>query len=87
MSQCPRGVEVEGAKPGVLRDNPVDERPLIRLMSIELVVLPLTRHRACELVVDRLEMLTMPQAGIMQGDGRFSRQVREDAPESFLIQI
>ena len=87
MPQCPRGVEVEGAKPGVLQNNPVDERPLIRLMGIELVVLPLTRHRACELVVDWLEILTMPQAGIVHGDGRLRRQMREDAPEGFLIQI
>ena len=87
MSQCPRGVEVEGAKPGMLQDNPVDECPFIRLMGIELVVLPLTRHRVGELKVDRLEMLTMPQACIVHGDGRLSRQVREDAPEGFLIQI
>ena len=82
VQQCPRGVEVEGVKPGVLRDNPVDERPLIRLMDIELGVLPLTRHRAGELLVDRLEMLMMSQAGIVHGDGRLRRQLREDAPDS-----
>lgn len=82
MAQNCSGMQMDRRELRVLFDDPIDELPFTRLMCIKVFIQPFPFNLLDEAMMQRFEILPMPNPSVMDSNQGVTRQVREDLLES-----